>query len=131
LALTLLPAFLQLHRIVVTNPIGEQLWTIDASNAAELQEGGLRTVVADDRESLLILDTPAGSHVTLRLPDSVQTQLMSGGAFTLEMSGLDPHTFTSRLVSAQELRLTEREHHAGNSFTSRILQRFIRQKAGI
>ena len=59
-ALTLLPAFLQLHRITVTTVSGAQLWTPDAKNAAELQKGGLRFAAAKDRESLLILDPPAG-----------------------------------------------------------------------
>ena len=97
-ALTLLPAFLQLHRITVTTASGEQLWTIDTRNATELQNGGLRAVVANDREGLLILDAPAGSHVSLTLPDSLQNQLMAGGVFHVEMSGLDPYTFASRLA---------------------------------
>jgi Methyltransferase domain len=136
LALTLLPAFLQLHRVAVTTAGGEQLWMINAGNASELQKGGLHAIVADDRESLLILDPPAGSQFDLTLPDSVQNQLMAGGVFTLEMSGLDPYTFASRLLSAQELRLAE--HCSGSkekqtkvvrvekSFTSRILRRFNR-----
>ncbi len=104
LALTLLPAFLQLHRIAVATAGGEQLWTIDSRNAAELQKGGLRFMAVNDRESLLILDPPAGSHVSLTLPDSLQSQLMAGGVFHIEMSGLDPYTFASRLAEAENIQ---------------------------
>ena len=96
---------------------GEQLWTIDARDATELQNGGLRAVVAKDRESLLILDPPAGSHVTLTLPDSLQSQLIAGGVFHVEMSGLDPSTFASRLAEAKEIE---------TSFAGRMLRRLIR-----
>ena len=115
-ALTLLPAFLQLHRITVTTACGTQLWTAGARNAVELQKGGLRFVAAKDQESLLILDPPAGSFLNIKLPDSLQNQLTAGGIFQLEMSGLDPYVFTSRLVEAQE---TEK-HFAG-----RMLRRLI------
>ena len=136
LALTLLPAFLQLHRITATTTSGEQLWMINARNATELQRGGLRAIVADDRESLLILDPPIGSQFDLMLPDSVQNQLTAGGVFTLEMSGLDPYTFASRLLAAKEMRLAEcnggfeeqrtKADRVEESFTSRILRRFTR-----
>jgi hypothetical protein len=102
LALTLLPALLQLHRITVTNAGGEQLWTTGARNAAELQNAGLRFVAASDRESLLILDPPAGSHVELTPPASVRGGLKGGGTFHVEMSGLDPYVFASRLAEATE-----------------------------
>jgi hypothetical protein len=116
LVLTLLPAFLQLHRIAVTAASGEQLWTIDARNATALQKGGLRFVAATDRESLLILDPPGGSRVTLNLPDSPQDQLRTGGVFHLEMSGLDPYTFASRLAEAEGTQ---------KSFAGQILRRLI------
>jgi hypothetical protein len=116
LALTLLPAFIQLHRITVTPTGGERLWAIDARNTAELQKGGLRFVAAMDRESLLILNPPAGAHVNLNLPDSLQDQLRTGGVFQLEMSGLDPYAFASRLAEAEGTQ---------KSFAGQILRRLI------
>lgn len=119
LALTLLPAFLQLHRIAVTNTAGEQLWTIDVHNAAELQKGGLRFVAACDRESLLVLDSPAGSSVNLLPPAFVREGLRTGGVFHVEMSGLDPYVFASRLAEAEEAR---------RSLGKRVLQRLVRAR---
>ena len=116
LALTLLPAFLQLHRITVTNAEGEQLWTIDARYAAELQKGGMRFVTACDRESLLILDPPAGSYVNLLPPLSAREGLRNGGVFRVEMSGLNPYVFASRLAEAEETQ---------KSSARRMLRRFV------
>jgi hypothetical protein len=116
LALTLLPAFLQLHRITVTNASGERLWTIDTRNSVELQRGGLQFMASQGRESLLLLDPPAGSHVNLTVPDSVRSQLKAGGIFHVEMSGLDPYVFASRLAKAER---------AQSSFAGRIWRRFI------
>ncbi len=108
LALTLLPAFLQLHRITVTSASGGQLWTLDAHHAAELQKGGLRFVTVRHRESLLVLDPPPGSHVTLIPPPSIRDQLSAGGVFEVEMSGLDPYVFVSHLAEAEEARSSPR-----------------------
>ena len=137
LALTLLPALLQLHSITVLNVHGQPLWTADAArDVAHLQNGGLHAVAAADGESALILDSPSGSQTDLTLPDSLGNELQAGGAFRLEMSGLDPYAFASRLLSAQESRiaefdreLQEQERKADRiekSFAWRVLRPLIR-----
>lgn len=136
LSLTLEPALLQLHRVTVRTGRGEQLWTINAASSTDLFRGGLRAVLAGDGESLLVLDPPAGSNVNLFVPEPVQRELMAGGIFDLEMSGLDPYAFAARLASAQEANLAEKErelqeqrtkaHHLERSWMSRILRPFAR-----
>lgn len=136
LSLTLEPALLQLHRVIVRTGRGEQLWTINAANATDLFRGGLHAVLAEDGESLLVLDPPAGSNINISLSEPVQRQLMAGGIFDLEMSGLDLYAFASRLASAQEARLAEKDRelqeqrtkaqHIEKSWMSRILRPFAR-----
>ncbi len=123
LALTLLPAFLQLHRITVSDTHGEQIWMTYAADDAALEKGGLRAMAADGGNSLLILDPPADSYVDLTLPDSVRNRLTAGGGFTLEMSGLDPYTVVSRLRSACEEQ-KKKADRIENSLVGRMLGHF-------
>jgi hypothetical protein len=129
-ALTLLPAFLQLHHIAALNMGGQPLWTTDAArDIAHLQRCGLHAIAAAEGESVLVLDPPGGSQMDLALPDSVRNELREGGMFRLEMSGLDPYAFASRLGSAQEARLQEQRRKTDrieNSRAWRMLRPLLR-----
>lgn len=137
LALTLLPAFLQLHRITALNIHGQPLWTVEAAaDVLTLQNQGLHTLATTDGAGVLILNPPVGSQVELQVPDAVRNQLTAGGALDLEMSALDPYAFASQLMSAQEKRLAERnqvirEQQAKTelmekSFAWRVLRKFVK-----
>lgn len=95
------PAFLELHGISASDARGEKVWSMEgAAQVDELISRGLHGIAAGDGGGVLVFDTPGGASFHVPMPGEALQRLESGGQIIVEMSGLDPLSFASKLAAA-------------------------------
>jgi Methyltransferase domain len=101
-ALTLVPAMIELLSLAIVDEHNELLWKKQAADGFREWSGtGLDGIITEDGAGVLVLDTPQGSHFRLKPPAHVLERLAeSGGKLNIEMRGVDPHGFASRISKA-------------------------------
>ena len=103
-------AFFVMHAIYILDTKGEVLWQWLAMDGTDdLRSSGLNFVAATDEESVLVLDAPLGASFLLPGSESIMQALQSGGEVVVEMTGLSPKSFVSKLATAFEWRLTRQQ----------------------
>ena len=94
-------AFIELHTITVLDARSDVLWKMQAApHIGELRRRGLHAMATEDSGGVLVLDAPAGASFVVPMPTYLHRILQSGGKVIVEMSGLDPWCFASKMYSA-------------------------------
>jgi hypothetical protein len=103
-------AFFAMHAIYILDTKGEVLWQWLAMDGTDdLRRSGSNFVAAAGEESVLVMDAPLGASFVLPAPESIVQGLQSGGEVVVEMTGLSPTSFVSKLATAFEWRLTRQQ----------------------
>jgi hypothetical protein len=104
------PAFFEVHAIALLSTNGEALWQwAEAGDVEELRNRGLHAVAAADGTGALVLDSPAGASFLLPAPESIVRTLQSGGQVVVEVTGLTPFSFVSKLATVFETRFIRQQ----------------------
>ncbi len=98
-------AFLELHGIAALDREGETLWSLgNPLRIEELTRRGLHGIPTADGSGVLVVDTPAGASFLIAVPLSAREKLQAGGQIVVEMSGLEPWSFASKLAAGSGRR---------------------------
>lgn len=102
-------AFLELHSVSLLDTRGEVLWSAEnVPQLEELRNTGLRNLAAEDGSGVLVLDPPAGASFVIPVAPASRERLQDGGRIMVEMSGVDPWCFVSKIAAPMKLERRSR-----------------------